>query len=60
MKNFRVFPSEFYIEKGGLQLIQVEFNPQAEGVTTEEMVMAADNETNCHYKLKGTANVAEF
>ena len=43
-----------------MQLIQVEFNPLAEGVTTEEMVMAADNETNCRYKLKGTANVAEF
>ncbi len=55
-----MYPSEFYLEKGGIQVLQVTFNPKKEGLTTEKMVMAADNETNCEYSLCGTANLAEF
>lgn len=41
-------------------MLQVTFNPKKEGLTTEKMIMAADNETNCEYSLSGTANLAEF
>ncbi|KRX10489.1 hypothetical protein PPERSA_08791 [Pseudocohnilembus persalinus] len=60
LKNFQIFPSEFFIEKNKEIEIYVTFFPKQEGTATENVLLACDNSTSAKYELKGIANTAEL
>lgn len=60
LNNFTVYPSEFYIGKGQTMELFVVFTPQQEGVITEKVVLACDNNTSEFYTITARANMVEL
>lgn len=50
---FSIFPSEFYLYKGMMIEIFVNFSPKKEGNIEKKFIICCDSKTNIEYKIKG-------
>jgi hypothetical protein len=50
---FTIFPSEFYLYRGMMIEIFVNFSPKFEGNIDKEIIICCDSKFNLEYKLKG-------
>jgi hypothetical protein len=54
MRNFFIYPKEFYLKRGEGTELFINFQPEKEGILSEKVVLACDDLTSRVYTLKGT------
>ena len=57
---YSIYPNKFYLSKGQSITLQIEFNPQDEGVYTESFVLGCDNLRVYEYTVTAESNMIEL